>query len=97
MMKEMVSRRLKNHWPLPSLILVDGGVSQVNAAKEAVSENGVKIPVIGMVKGPDRKGTGLVGDYVKDADKKVLERVRDEAHKFAISYHRAVRGRKMLE
>ncbi len=93
MMKEMVSRRLKNHWPLPSLILVDGGVSQVNAAKEALSENGVKIPVIGMVKGPDRKGTGLVGDYVKDADKKVLERVRDEAHKFAISYHRGVRGR----
>ncbi len=97
MMKEMLSRRLKNHWTLPSLILVDGGVAQVNAAREALSENGVKIPVVGMIKGPDRKGTGLVGDYVKGADKKVLERVRDEAHKFAIGYHRTVRGRKMLE
>ena len=97
MMKEMVSRRLKNHWALPSLILVDGGVAQVNAVREALAENGIKIPVVGMVKGPDRKGTDLVGDYVKIADKKVLERVRDEAHKFAIGYHRAVRGRKMME
>jgi excinuclease ABC subunit C len=97
MMKEMISRRLGNHWALPSLILVDGGVAQVNAAREALAENGIKVPVVGMVKGPDRKGTDLVGDYVKGADKKVLERVRDEAHKFAIGYHRAVRGRKMLE
>jgi excinuclease ABC subunit C len=96
MMKEMISRRLKNKWTLPELILVDGGVAQVNAAKEALSEEGLGIPVIGMVKGPDRKRTDLVGDFVPGVDKKVLERVRDEAHKFAITYHRQVRGRGMF-
>jgi excinuclease ABC subunit C len=97
MMHEMISRRLKNHWPLPELILVDGGVPQVNSAREALAENGIKIPVVGMIKGPDRKGTALVGDYVKNIDKKVLERVRDEAHRFAIGYHRAIRGKKLFE
>jgi len=96
MMREMLSRRLKNHWPLPTLILVDGGISQVNAVRESLTENGVKIPVVGMIKGPDRKGTALVGDYVKNVDRKVLERVRDEAHRFAIGYHRAVRGKKLF-
>ncbi|MFA5052619.1 MAG: GIY-YIG nuclease family protein [Parcubacteria group bacterium] len=96
MMKEMISRRLKNPWVLPSIILVDGGIAQINAAKEALSENGLKIPVIGMVKGKDRKGTKIVGEY-QGTDKKILERVRNEAHRFAIGYHRSVRGIKSLK
>jgi excinuclease ABC subunit C len=97
MMKEMILRRFKNPWALPSLILVDGGISQVNVAREALAESGLKIPVVGMIKGRDRKGTALVGDYIKIADKKALERVRDEAHRFAIGYHRALRDGKMLK
>jgi excinuclease ABC subunit C len=96
MMREMISRRFKNHWPFPELILVDGGIAQVNSVREGLIENGVKIPVVGMIKGPDRKGTALVGDYVKNVDRKVLERVRDEAHRFAIGYHRAVRSKKLF-
>lgn len=95
MMKELISRRLKNPWPLPSLILVDGGIAQINAAKNALSENGLLIPVVGMVKGPKRNKTDLVGDTA-GADLKTLERIRDEAHRFAISYHRTIRGRKLL-
>lgn len=91
MMKEIMERRINNPWPLPDIILVDGGKAQVSAVSEVLNGAGIKIPVIGMVKGPDRKRTDLVGDFVKDVDKKVLERVRDEAHNFAIRYHRKVR------
>jgi len=96
MMKEMVSRRLKNDWPLPDFMLVDGGVAQVNAVRSSVLEAGLKIPIIGMVKGPDRKKTDLVGDKVVNINKKILEKVRDEAHRFAISYHKSVRSKKMF-
>ena len=96
MMKEMVSRRLKNDWPLPDFMLVDGGVAQVNAVRSSVLEAGLKIPIIGMVKGPDRKKTDLVGDKVVNINKKTLEKVRDEAHRFAISYHKSVRRKKMF-
>ena len=96
MMKEMVSRRLKNDWPLPDFMLVDGGVAQVNAVRSSVLEAGLKIPIIGMVKGPDRKKTDLVGDKVVNINKKTLEKVRDEAHRFAISYHKSVRSKKMF-
>jgi len=96
MMKEMVSRRLKNDWPLPDFMLVDGGIAQVNAVKSSVLEAGLKIPIIGMVKGPDRKKTDLVGDKVVNINKKTLEKVRDEAHRFAISYHKSIRSKKMF-
>ncbi len=93
MMREIISRRLKNNWPHPAIILVDGGDAQVSAAKEALLEKGIKIPVVGMIKGENRKRADLIGDLfcVTHKNKKVLERVRDEAHRFAIRYHRVVR------
>ena len=97
MIKEIISRRLKNSWPLPSLILVDGGLHQVNAAKNALAERGLQIPVIGMMKGKDRKRTDLTGDYIQGINKKILESARDEAHRFAISYHKALRNKKFFE
>ncbi|MDD4931563.1 MAG: GIY-YIG nuclease family protein [Candidatus Colwellbacteria bacterium] len=92
MMKEIMERRIANPWPIPDVILVDGGKAQVNVVKEVLSVNGIRVPVIGMVKGPDRKRTDLVGDFVPGIDKKVLERVRDEAHRFAIGYHKRLRS-----
>jgi excinuclease ABC subunit C len=97
MMKEIMERRVANPWPLPDLVLVDGGKAQVNVVKDVLNAAGLRIPVIGMVKGPDRKRTDLVGDFIPGVNKKVLERVRDEAHRFAISYHKAVRGREMFK
>ena len=97
MIKEIISRRLKNSWPLPSLILVDGGLHQVNAAKNALAERGLQIPVIGMIKGEDRKRIDLTGDYIQGIDKKILESARDEAHRFAISYHKSLRSKKFLK
>jgi excinuclease ABC subunit C len=97
MMKEVMRRRLGNPWPLPALILVDGGMGQVNAVKTVLDENGLRIPVIGMVKGPDRKRTDIIGIVPRGIDRSTLVRVRDEAHRFAISYHKRVRGRKFFE
>ncbi len=96
MLKEVLARRLRNLWPLPELILVDGGLGQVNAMREVLAEAGLKIPVVGMIKGPDRKETRLVGSSSGDIELKTLTRVRDEAHRFAIGYHKRVRSAKFI-
>jgi excinuclease ABC subunit C len=96
MIKEMISRRLKNNWPLADLILVDGGLGQMTAAKQALNEVGLKIPIIGIAKGPTRKVDRLIGKLPEDISKNDLLRLRDEAHRFAISFHKKVRGEKFL-
>ena len=90
-------------WPLPNLILVDGGWGQINAVKEILSGQKIKIPVLGIAKGFDRKQDRLLygeenpelgrlaGQY-----KDILLQVRDEAHRFAISYHKLLRKKKLL-
>lgn len=95
-LKEILSRRLKHkEWSYPELILVDGGQGQVNAFNQVLAENKLKILVIGIAKGKNRKGTEIVGVKSVDVDKKYLIRLRDEAHRFAISYYR-LRHRKNL-
>jgi excinuclease ABC subunit C len=113
-MAELLERRLKHRprpglsasqaWPLPDLILVDGGVGQVNAARRVLERFDLKIPLVGLAKGPDRKQDELVyakGDYelarLATAFKPLLQRLRDEAHRFAVSFHRRRRGRRQLK
>lgn len=101
MIKEVLSRRLKHAppaggWPLPDLILIDGGRGQINAAKSALAEADLKIPVIGIVKGAERKRNDIIGLAPKWIDKKTLIQIRDEAHRFAISYHKNLRNRNLL-
>ncbi len=92
MLKEVLRRRFHNPWPLPDVILVDGGMGQVNAAKQVLLESGLRIPTVGIAKGPDRKANRFVGSIPKGVTKKVLIRVRDEAHRFAITYHKKLRN-----
>lgn len=91
MLEEVLRRRLKNDWPLPELFVIDGGVGQVNAALHVLTEAGVSIPVLGIAKGPKRDRNDIVGRIPPGFEKAVLIRVRDEAHRFAISYHRELR------
>ncbi len=94
MLKEVLRRRLKHfEWSYPNIFLVDGGKPQVNAAKEVLAEFSIEIPVLGIAKGPDRKKNDFIGIVPNDIDKNTLIRVRDEAHRFAISYHRKLRGK----
>ena len=100
MMREIIRRRysgsLATQLPLPDLILVDGGRGQLNATLEEVRALSLTLPVLGLAKQfehiivPDRP-TPLVLLPTSPV-LHLLQRVRDEAHRFAITYHRRLRG-----
>lgn len=101
MLKEVLRRRFSHvgesgSWPLPNLILIDGGRGQVNGAREILNKAGLNIPVVGIAKGPERKRNDLIGKKPKEVDLETLMKVRDEAHRFAISYHKNLRRRRFL-
>ncbi|MFA5080633.1 MAG: UvrB/UvrC motif-containing protein [Candidatus Paceibacterota bacterium] len=97
-LKEVLERRLKNeNWVLPEIFLVDGGKPQVNTVRKALSSVKLSIPIVGIAKGPDRRKdeficSGNDKEFLNwvDANNNLLIRVRDEAHRFAISYQRQV-------
>jgi len=99
MMREVLIRRLRNNWPLPNLIILDGGKGHLNMGLKILGENNLNIPIIGVAKGPTRKKMEIIGgDNIKDikiknllSDKIFLKRITDEAHRFAITYHRKSR------
>ena len=96
-LKEILDRRLKHQeWPYPDLILIDGGKGQVNGAKEILKARRLNIPLVGIAKGPDRDKNEIIGANSLSIDKKLLLRIRDEAHRFAIEYYR-LRHRKNLK
>ncbi len=96
MLREILRRRLRNNWLLPSLILIDGGKGQVNTANKVLEEFGLKIPVVGIAKGPKRRKNEFVGKIPAGAKKKTLINVRNEAHRFALGYHKKLRGRNFI-
>ncbi len=103
-MRETLIRRFRNRWRKPDLILVDGGLPQVNAANQVIQHFKLSIPVVGLAKGLDRKKDELVCDVnnveickLCEEYKNILVAVRDEAHRFALMYHRKLRTRKMLK
>jgi excinuclease ABC subunit C len=92
MMKEVLRRRLRHkEWPFPDLILIDGGLGQYNGAREVIKEVGVDIPVVALAKGPTRKGEKIFSSIPLKMDVNFLKAIRDEAHRFAIWYHRKLR------
>lgn len=97
MLKEVLRRRLRHReWPLPGAFLIDGGKGQVGAAREALDEAGLRIPVIGIAKGPERKKNEFMGVLPEGVSERTLIRVRDEAHRFAISYYRVLHRARSL-
>lgn len=96
MIREMLERRFKNDWPHPDLILIDGGLGQVSAARQVVRQFELKMPVLGIAKGPERKRNDIIGRVPSGVDLQTLVRVRDEAHRFAIAYHKKVRSRRFM-
>ena len=96
MLKEILTRRFRNSWPKPDLILIDGGRGQVNAAKEVLNRLGIRTPIVGLAKGPERKKNDLIGKIPAFTDIKTLIRVRDEAHRFGLKYHTLLRAKRLL-
>ena len=96
-MQEVFHRRL-NHaeWPLPDLFIVDGGKGQVSSAKEVLDSLGISIPLVGLAKREETIITSNLEEiHLKKSDPalQLVMRIRDEAHRFAITFHRKLRSK----
>lgn len=106
MMQEVLERRFstrhgvgeKEGWPSPDLIIIDGGKGQLSAAGKVLSALSIDVPIISLAKReeevfvPGHK-TSLRLPYDSDA-LYLLQRMRDEAHRFTITYHRLLRSKR---
>ena len=87
----------------PDLLLMDGGRGQVNIALEVLNELHINIPVCGMVKDDNHRTRGLYFNNVEiPIDRhsegfKLITRIQDEAHRFAIEYHRSLRSKTQVK
>lgn len=101
-LKEM-EKEFGSFTKFPDLILMDGGRGQVNIALEVLEELGIYIPVCGMVKDDNHRTRGLYYNNEEipiDRNSegfKLITRVQDEAHRFAIEYHRSLRSKTQVK
>lgn len=111
MMREVISRRLNRYnqkgWDISDMILIDGGVGQLNSALKAAEEFGLlkDIDIISIAKGRLSEETDKI--YIRDEKRPVvfrknseellyLMRIRDEAHRFAITFHKSLRKKRFI-
>ncbi|MCA9388772.1 UvrB/UvrC motif-containing protein [Candidatus Berkelbacteria bacterium] len=104
MLREVLTRRLRHkEWPMPEFIFVDGGITQRQIAERVLKRFKLDIPVAGVSKGPKRKLAKIVASekarkWLNDRrlTNQLMEPIarlaRDEAHRFAINYHRKLRA-----
>ena len=87
----------------PDIIMMDGGRGQVNICLQVLEELGLHIPVCGMVKDDNHRTRGLYFNNVEiPIDRhgegfKLITRIQDEAHRFAIEYHRSLRSKSQVK
>lgn len=106
-MREAVARRFmrlgtgdKSFDKLPSLILIDGGLAHLNAAREVLIGLDIKVPVFGMVKDDRHRTRGVVNEegqvLLKQGSPsfRLVTQIQDEAHRFAVEYHKKLRGKR---
>jgi excinuclease ABC subunit C len=97
-MEEVLSRRFGNNWPRPNLIILDGGAGHLNMARRVIRNHKIEIPLLAVAKGPERKKLDLRSfGTLPEVRKNIIEQVRDEAHRFAITYHRKLRGKSVAD
>ena len=100
--KEKKEGKKENFARLPDLILMDGGILQVRAAEEVLKEFDMNIAVCGMVKDDKHRTRGMIfneKEILMDTHTegfKLLTRIQDEVHRFAIEYHRKLREKKAI-
>jgi excinuclease ABC subunit C len=106
MMEEIVERTIKNlNGHMPDLIIIDGGKGQLEITKRVLDKNRTLFPeapmVIAIAKDPDRAFTTLSEEPIDLDDGKpsslLLKKIRDEAHRFAIGYHRKLRAKGLIQ
>jgi len=105
--KELAEKEMDNEFgsftKFPDLIMMDGGKGQVNIALGVLAELGINIPVCGMVKDDNHRTRGLYFEnqeipIERDSEGfKLITRIQDEAHRFAIEYHRSLRSKSQVK
>ena len=105
-LREVIGRRLKHkEWEYPDLIILDGGEGQINAVKDLLDE--AKIPVIGRNKSGDHSKNADVNIVIPDKGifeinpeshvARLIARIDEESHRFAITYHRLLKSKSMIK
>lgn len=102
-MQEVLRRRIKHwdKWPNPDVIVIDGGKGQVSTVKSVAEEADLAVPIIGLSKRHERvvvtnQDTSKLEELELDANShllKMLQHIRDEAHRFAVTYHSQLRSK----
>ena len=101
MHREVMARRIKNDWPAPDLMIIDGGRGQLNAALSQISKYKYRTKVIALAKKleeiytPDKISPIILTK--ENPARQLAQAIRDEAHRFAITYHRLLRSKKFLQ
>ncbi|MEK7160034.1 MAG: UvrB/UvrC motif-containing protein [Patescibacteria group bacterium] len=97
MMQEILERRFKRKdWKMPSLVIIDGGKGQVSSVRLVFEKLNINIPLIGLAKKEETIITGDLNEIVLSKNSVALHlimRIRDEAHRFAIAYHKKLRSK----
>lgn len=109
-MREVITRRLKHSidssnsgfGKLPDVIFVDGGITQIRAAKEATNELNLDIPIYGMVKNDKHRTRALINDKKQEIElteelMNLITRFQDTVHDTAIEYHRKLRDKEIIK
>jgi excinuclease ABC subunit C len=101
MLKEVIERRLRHkEWELPDLIFVDGGKAQLNAARSALGGKKIKLMALAKRKNElfieGKRNPLLLKELPREISNLILQ-IRDEAHRFAVSYHRKLRRKKLTK
>lgn len=100
-LKTIIRRRFNHKWSIPDLIIIDGGRPQLQRLKAIWKSLKLSIPLIGIAKKPDRliisnnKDLITIKPKVDDPGFNMIRMLRDEAHRFAIKYHRFLRERSL--
>ena len=101
-MEEVITRRFSKYSKLPDIIMVDGGRGQVSSAQKVLAQMSLDIPVCGMVKDNRHRTRGLVFcdeevtmPYTSEGFK-LVTRIQDEVHRFALEYHRKLREKRQI-
>jgi excinuclease UvrABC nuclease subunit len=98
-LEEVLARRFRHlEWGLPSLVVVDGSLGQINVAKKVLLRYNFKIPVVGVVKDEHHKARAIEGEEnLVRANKKYILLGNSESHRFAIKFYREKSRKNMLK
>jgi excinuclease ABC subunit C len=96
---EILERRfLHTEWQRPELIVVDGGIAQINVALRILKKFKLKIPIVSVLKNEKHKPKAILGDEkIINKNKSAILLANSEAHRFAINYHKNMRNRNFLK